>query len=162
MEVILDSSASPQVSITFDLETELIYPNARVKQDTLSVKRGPIVFVAEDIDNPELEESNPHFELVGIAENAGFSSEMIEVAGISVLKLTTQEVYTLDQQALLVNGGGHVEPQLWRSVRRGRPVRSWTKAKAPLTFVPWFARGNRGGKGHLRVPFLRIGNDKIV
>lgn len=149
----LDASSS-SLSISFGLQTRLVYPNPRVRQDTLSVMRGPIVFVAEDVDNAELAESHPHFELVGMSENAKFTTVDDSVAGVPILRLTTEDVYSL----LTGKGAESDSSPLYSNVQPGKPVRSWVKAQ-PLTFIPWFARGNRGGKGQLRVPFMRVGRD---
>ncbi|RKU40428.1 hypothetical protein DL546_003015 [Coniochaeta pulveracea] len=158
VEAVLDAS-SPRVSVTFGLDTRLVFPDPRVRQDTVTIMRGPIVFVAEDVDNAALEDSMPHFELVGIHESARFDTVQDEVAGVPILRLTTEDVYTLDLSWKTQSKDMH--PPLYSSVQPSVPVRSWTKTREPLTVIPWFARGNRGGKGHLRVPFLRVGADLV-
>lgn len=147
------------MSVTFGLDTRLVFPDPRVRQDTVTIMRGPIVFVAEDVDNAALEDSMPHFELVGIHESARFDTVQDEVAGVPILRLTTEDVYTLDLSWKTQSKDMH--PPLYSSVQPSVPVRSWTKTREPLTVIPWFARGNRGGKGHLRVPFLRVGADLV-
>lgn len=165
----MDCSSS-KLSIAFDLNTRLIYPNARTGQDTLAVMRGPIVFVAEDVDNSSLESSLPHFELVGLSESAQFEEVEDSFAGISTLRIITKDVYTLDQTQGFTNRANGASKgivttlpavPLYGAVKPGTPVRSWTRYSEPLILVPWFARGNRGGKGHLRTPFMRVGTDRI-
>lgn len=162
VEVALDATDS-HVSISFEMQAGLVYPKPRVRQDTLSVMRGPIVFVAEDVDNSALESSRPHFELVGLSESAKFTTTEDTVCGVPILKLSTEDAYTLDfsRKETQSNGLQDDSPPLYNLVKSGVPVRSWTKINRPLTLVPWFARGNGGGKGHLRVPFLRVGTDSV-
>ncbi|CAK7200693.1 hypothetical protein SEUCBS139899_003391 [Sporothrix eucalyptigena] len=171
VEVVLDASTT-QILITFGLETRLLRPNPRVGQDTLSVSRGPIIFVAEDVDNSDLDNANPHFELVGISESAKFTAIKSTIAGVPILQLSTDDVYVLNtadggSANGVANGGVKLAKNdgatqsLYATVNPDVPTRSWSKFPVHLTFVPWFARGNRGGKGHLRVPFFRVGQDKI-
>lgn len=123
--------------------------------------RGPIVFVAESIDNSALDASNPHFDSVGISESAKFEEIRNDVAGVEILKVRTADAYTLDASDHSDTAADGEAALLWSAVRAGGAVRSWTKVREPLTLVPWFARGNRGGKGHVRVPFMRVGVDQI-
>lgn len=153
------------------METRLVYPHPDVKQDTLSVMRGPIVFVAEDADNAKLEDMKPHFERVGLSDSATFTTSSDTIANVPVLRLSTNDAYILsnaDTPIQAANGAATngtsaetVQTALWNTVKGKNPVRSWARCATPLVFIPWFARGNRGGKGHLRVPFLRVGQDQI-
>lgn len=129
----------------------------------MSVVRGPIIFVAEDVDNSALESSRPHFELVGPSGSTQFTTTEETVVGVPILTLSTEDVYTLDlsSKETQSNALRDASSPLYNLVKPGVPVRSWTKTHKPLTLVPWFARGDRGGKGHLRVPFLRVGADGV-
>ena len=150
----VDLNSNDTISLTFDMPPRLLSPHPNTRQDTLTVKRGPIVYVAEDMDNKSLEDSYPHFERLGLSEAAEFEEEAMEIEGIPLVKLTTKPgcVFALD------SGDPNV---LYRPVRRGQPARTWKKLDEKLTLVPWFARANRGGKIHVRVPFLRVGADKV-
>ena len=50
--------------------------------------------------------------------------------------------------------------ELYRTVRSaGRAARQWDEVKgaeARLVLVPWAFRANRGGKIHVRVPWMRV------
>jgi DUF1680 family protein len=151
-------TTSTAISISFDLKATLVYPNPRVKQDTLAVMRGPIVFVAEDVDNSEVEEAYPHFDHIGLSESASFSATRATVVGVDIIVLHTDDAYVRDITSAKRSDG---RTPLYSVVQPGVHVRSWAKASQPLTFIPWFARGNRGGKGHLRVPFMRVGVEEI-
>jgi hypothetical protein len=106
--------------------------------------RGPIVFVAEDVDNSEVEEACPHFDHVGLSESASFSATRATVAGVDIVALHTEDVYV---RGITSGKRSDGRSPLYSVVRPGVGVRSWSKASQPLTFIPWFARGNRGGKG---------------
>ena len=132
-----------------------------MRQDTVSVARGPIIFVAEDIDNDWLESQSPHFGMVGISQNARFSEIKDVVAGIPIVKLATEDAYLLNATDFAKEADTANASSLWRTVDPSKPVREWSRSREPLTLVPWFARGNRGGRGHLRVPFHRMGSDNV-
>ena len=127
-----------------------------MRQDTVSVARGRIIFVAEDIDNDWMESQSPHFEMIGINQNARFSELNDVVAGISIVKLATEDAYLLNATDSAKEADTADASSSWRTVDLSKPVREWSKSREPLTLVPWFARGNKGGRGHLRVPFHRV------
>ncbi len=134
----------------------LLSPHVDTRQDTITIQRGPIIYVAEDVDNKTLEDSYLHFERLGLSESSEFSETVMEIQGIPIVQLASKPgcLFALD------TGDSST---LFRPIRRGQPVRTWKKLlDHKLTLVPWFARANRGGKIHVRVPFLRVGEDKVV
>ena len=72
----------------------------------------------------------------------------MEIEGIPMIGLATKEkVYALKEMAT---------KEAYRVVGKGTKARTWKKLDEGLTFVPWFARANRGGKGRLRTQFKRV------
>ncbi|WWC89637.1 uncharacterized protein L201_004562 [Kwoniella dendrophila CBS 6074] len=145
LSVALDHSST--LSQSFDMPVRLLAPHLSTGQDTLTVSRGPIVYTAEAYDNAEIENQHEHFEGVGITSNTAFKENHQVIHGIPVITLHCE------QAAFVLNRTELNEP--YRSVNQDKPARSWKKLDKGLRFVPWFARANRGGKGHLRTAFLR-------
>ncbi|OCF78892.1 hypothetical protein I204_00836 [Kwoniella mangroviensis CBS 8886] len=138
---------SSTVTQSFDMPIRLLAPHIATGQDTLTVSRGPIVYTAEAYDNFEIEGEYKHFEGVGITSNTTFEELQETIHGIPVITLqANQPAYALNE----VN-----QEQAYRVVNGDHPSRSWKRLSKGLKFVPWFARGNRGGVGHLRTGFLR-------
>jgi DUF1680 family protein len=111
--------------------------------DTLTVTRGPVVYVAESVDNAALDAVHPHFEGVGLVPDAQFEETEMEIEGVPLV-------------ALRCGAGDAAVLEQYADTRPYAPVerRTWTKVE-PVTFVPWFARANRGGAGRVRTSFLR-------
>lgn len=116
--------------------------------DTLTVARGPLIYTAESYDNPSLESAYPHFEGLGIKSDTTFTESPLSIEGIDMIALSTKgnDVYALEQINVT---------QPWRRVSSKEPARSWKRLNEKLVFVPWFARANRGGAGHVRTSFIR-------
>ncbi len=115
--------------MTFDMPPHLLSPHPNTLQDTLTVKRGPIVCVAEDVDNKNLEDAYPHFEHLGLMESTEFTEEAMAIEGIPIVQLTTKSgcVFALE------SGDSNA---LYRQIRPGQPVRTWKKLDQKLTLVP--------------------------
>ncbi len=93
-------------------------------------------------------------------ETATFTEHQMEIEGIPMIGLRTKErAYALDQmgekEAYTVVGGGV------GSGEKGKKARSWKRLEEGLRFVPFFARGNRGGAGRVRTALLRV-DERIV
>ena len=142
-------TASGSIEMTFDLPVHLLSSHPLTGQDTLTVKRGPIVYTAESVDNPQLEKRFPHFEGVGIRSTARFIETELEIEGIPVVSLTTEEGEVYAEEHL----GSR---PAYSPVNVKNPARRWTRQPGALVLVPWFARANRGGAGHVRTSFLRV------
>ena len=99
----------------------------------VTVARGPVVYCAEDADNPKLEEQYPHFENLGLADDAIFETVQGEIGGVQMVLLKTNGVCA-------PNASG-----------------DWANIGREVTFVPFFARENREGKGHHRTSFRGVG-----
>lgn len=132
--------------MTFDMPVQLLSPHPDTLQDTLTVSRGPIIYVAEGIDNETLERKYTHFEHVGLDQSAVFDEEEIEIGGIPMVGLTSRQGALFALEA---------PKEAYSVVSERKPARAWRPLEGSLTLVPWFARANRGGSGHVRTSFAR-------
>jgi DUF1680 family protein len=134
--------------MSFSLPVRLLSSNPMTGQDTLTVTRGPITYVAESVDNAVLDKAYPHFAGIGLAESATFDESKLDILGFEVVVLTTKdEVYVVEQVE---------EKRGYFSIGAQSPARSWKATGQKLKMVPWFARANRGGAGHVRVSMMRV------
>lgn len=144
--------ANSSFSMTFDMPVRLLSPHPDTLQDTLTVSRGPIIYVAEGVDNESLERKYTHFEHVGLEQSATFDEEEIEIRGIPMVGVTSRPGALFALEA----------PKEAYSVVSGRkPARAWRPLEGSLTLVPWFARANRGGSGHVRTSFARADKSAV-
>lgn len=133
--------------MTCDLPVRLLASHPKSGQDTLTVSRGPIIYVAESVDNAEIDTAYPHFESVGLSSDTPFEEVDLEIQGIRVVALRMKHNVQILEQA--------EASEAFREVGNGVPARTWKKLDQGLTFVPWFARANRGGAGRVRTSFMR-------
>lgn len=135
--------ATASVSLDFNLPVRILASNPAA-HDLLTVTRGPIVYVAESVDNVALDERFPHFEAVGLTTTATFTESEETLEGVTVTLLTSAsgDFKHLDRWDL--NQGYTV----------AKPA-TWSPVEDKVTLVPWFARANRGGAGRLRTSFAR-------
>ncbi len=134
--------ATAEVALAFALPVRLLASHPAAG-DTLTVTRGPVVYVAESVDNAAVDAAHPHFEGVGLCPDAQFEETQMEIEGVPLV-------------ALRCGAGDAAVLEQYAGTRPYPPVerRTWTKVE-PVTFVPWFARANRGGAGRVRTSFLR-------
>lgn len=108
---------------------------------TLSLARGPIVYCVEDVDNPWEEN---HFKDVLLDEKATPVLEMErECKGERYVALKAK-----GRRRAVVRHGD------WQLAGPSVPAEV-DETPVELTFVPYYLRANRGGKGHMRVGLLR-------
>lgn len=140
--------ANASLDITFDLPIRLLSSHPETNQDTLTIQRGPIVYVAESFDNAEIERDHPHFRGIGIHPASTLTAKPISIGGIDMMSISTgdQDVYALDKDS---------GESLYRPIDKSGG-RSWRRVGHPLHFVPWFARANRDDASHVRVGMLRV------
>jgi DUF1680 family protein len=136
-----------KASSRFDLPIRLLSSHPRTGQDTLTVTRGPIVFVAEDLDNDEVESKYEHFEGVGIARDAVLEEKPLSIERHEVITIVATKG---------VCGYTTGDRPLWQAIEPDTRSREWKVIPEGLTLVPWFARANRGGRGHIRTSFERV------
>ncbi|KAJ9123892.1 hypothetical protein QFC22_000680, partial [Naganishia vaughanmartiniae] len=141
------SPADSAFTMTSDMPVQLLSPHPDTHQDTITVSRGPIVYVAEGVDNETLERKYKHFENVGLDQSAVFDVRRIKIGGISMVGLTSREgaLFALESP----------KQEAYNVVSERAPARQWRQLQDTLTLVPWFARANRGGSGHVRTSFFR-------
>lgn len=126
----------------FDLPVRLLTSHPKIGQDTLTLSRGPIIYVAESVDNQAVAKRFPHFEGLGIRSDAKVEEHVDDVRGIPIVSLRSHVLF-LDNWDT---------EELWVEGRQ----RTWSEVDQPLIFVPWFARANRGGSGQVRTSFPRV------
>ncbi|KAJ9097606.1 hypothetical protein QFC21_004640 [Naganishia friedmannii] len=140
-------TASSTFTMAFDMPVRLLSPHPDTHQDTITVSRGPIVYVAEGVDNEILERKYKHFENVGLDQSAVFDQHTIKIGGIPMVGLTSRDgaLFALESP----------RQEAYNVVNERSPARQWRQLQNTLTLVPWFARANRGGSGHVRTSFAR-------
>jgi len=145
--VVVSTNATSSLQMTFDMPVQLLASHPLSFTDTLTVRRGPIVYTAESIDNDAVESAHPHFAGVCITENTAFTESTLDIEGIPVVMLQAKEsVYVKDQVKAASS---------FRPVGKASPAVTYSKVEQGLVLVPWFARANRGGRGHVRTSFER-------
>jgi hypothetical protein len=119
------------------------------------VKRGPIVYVAEDVDNASLEAAYPHFEGLGLSEDATFDDDEVRDVGggVEVVVVRARDGAVWAVRTDEWDGAGELYRVVGRQEGKGR---TWHAVEGGLVLVPWAFRANRGGKIHVRVPWLRV------
>jgi DUF1680 family protein len=147
LAVELDAQSS--VDMQFDLPVQLLASHPLTGQDNLTIRKGPIVYVAETIDNQELERDYPHFTGLGIPPTAKITAENMTIEGLEVtgLVIDGSDVFAVQQLE---------QESAFGLVTAKKPARSWKRLNQEIKLVPWFARANRGGAGHVRVALLRV------
>lgn len=145
----VDLDARSSIEMYFDLPVQLLASHPLTGQDNLTVRKGPIVYVAETIDNQQLEKDYPHFAGLGIPPTAQITPENMTIEGLNVtgLVINASDVYAVQQLG---------QEPAFGLVTSKNPARSWKKLDQEIKLVPWFARANRGGAGHVRVALLRV------
>jgi DUF1680 family protein len=145
----VELASKATIDMSFDLPIQLLASHPLTGQDNLTIRRGPIVYVAESIDNESIESTYPHFGGLGIKPTASFTSSEVNVEGLNVVTISVGQGDVFAAQQL-------GQESAFGLVTKKQPARSWKKLDQELKLVPWFARANRGGKGHVRASLLRV------
>lgn len=134
-------AANPSFTLEIhNLAPRYIAPHPYTNQHTLTLARGPIVYCAEDVDNPW--ETN-HFKNVALKSGSPVQEETRvakETGETYVVLRTTCWRRTIGE--LGEGCAGEVGEQTFGGERE-------------LVLVPYYIRANRGGKGHMIVGFIR-------
>jgi len=148
----IEVDAEDSVDLTFDLPIRLLGCHPKTNQDTLTVQRGPIIYVAESFDNPSIENKYPHFHGIGMSATATLIEAPITICGIEMVAIKTadSDVYAVEVES--EDGAGN---RLFPPAGN-KGGRSWKMLGEGLTFVPWFARANRDDASHVRVNMIRV------
>ncbi|KAB8297306.1 hypothetical protein EYC80_002660 [Monilinia laxa] len=123
------------------LEPRYISPHPYTNQNIVALARGPIVYCAEDHDNPWV---NDHFKSLVFSTRGEITEKDADVNNEPYKQLTALGAATrfrLPEQA---------RPDL------GHNVDGFSEVDIEeLHFIPYALRDNRGGKGHMRVGLRR-------
>lgn len=131
------TAANASFSVTFGgFEPRFIAPHPYTNQQTLTLAKGPVVYCVEDVDNPW---ENNHFKDVVVDDAAPIAEDEREWKGNKYIALKGRG-WTRTFGNWEVNGPAPVE-------KKGESTE--------LVFVPYYLRGNRGAKGHMRVGLHR-------
>ncbi|KAI5296288.1 hypothetical protein KEM52_004482 [Ascosphaera acerosa] len=132
------------------LKPRLIHPHPSTNQPIAAVARGPIVYCAEDVDNPWVTD---HFKSVvldtqvPLLENR--EAEVTYVMGDTQEKEPFVAITAKRAARFLVTDG-------MRGPECRAPYAVARDRRETLTFIPYYICANRGGKGMMRVGF-RVG-----
>lgn len=116
-------------------------------QNTLTIARGPLIYCAEDVDN---EWVNDHFKSVSLSSKANLEESIghDDILDESYIKIIASGTKVVDDKLAVPTGSFP-----------GFEVGCEDNLKSQevdMAFIPYYYRGNRGGKGHMRVGFRRI------
>ena len=112
----------------------------------MTLARGPLIYCVEDVDNPWEQD---HFRNVGISIGSPVSEQkrVIDEMGERYVGLRATGCIRR------MSDWSHTEPGL----APGFTVAAEAPKEArELTFIPYYLRANRGGKGHMRVGLLKV------
>lgn len=119
-------------------------PHPYSNQDIVAVRRGPIIYCVEDVDNPWVKN---HFRDVAIDPSVSLREVGKDPSIQDFIIISAPKA-----GALLESSPWNVVSQQKDSV----PGVVYSKSeRKDLTFIPYYARANRGGSGQMRVG-LRI------
>ncbi|KAI2624956.1 glycoside hydrolase family 127 protein [Hypoxylon sp. NC1633] len=140
------TSANRAFSIQIDgFKPRFVSPHPYTNQNTLSLARGPLIYCVEDVDNPWEQD---HFRNVGIKSDSEVTEKDEEIHKMGERYIALRSacwIRKVDDRAESAPGlePGSCLPQ------------AAVAAQKELTFIPYYLRANRGGRGHMRVGLLR-------
>jgi hypothetical protein len=110
----------------------------------VTVARGPLIYCAEDVDNEWVDD---HFKSVRISQDAKLEEK-------SAFDAILNEDYVV-----ITTSGSKIDYARYSLLSGAFPGIPADQAKyskqenVEVVFVPYYYRGNRGGRGHMRVGF---------
>ncbi|KAI5254632.1 DUF1680-domain-containing protein [Aureobasidium subglaciale] len=130
---------NPDFTLSVALEPRILFSHPLTNTNTVTIARGPVVYCVEDIDNDWVQD---HFASVLLSPACEIAEKHIQGSDMG-------DSYV----ALTVTKGASL---LDASAREATPFLSEDglmagKALQDLTFVPYYFRANRGGRGQMRV-----------
>ncbi|KAL7623389.1 hypothetical protein AAE478_007071 [Parahypoxylon ruwenzoriense] len=148
------TSANKAFAIQIDgFKPRFISPHPYTNQRTLTLARGPLIYCVEDVDNPWEQD---HFRNVGIRSDSEVSEkdEVINEIGERYIALRSVGwIRKIDDRTEAEAGVEPGSSSLPQTV--GVAEQQQQQHKEELTFIPYYLRANRGGRGHMRVGLLR-------
>ncbi|KAI5284922.1 hypothetical protein KEM54_000956, partial [Ascosphaera aggregata] len=143
--------ANPRFQLLLPLKPRLIRPHPLTNQPITAVARGPIVYCVEDIDNSWVDE---HFKTVVFDTN----TPLVESEeGKAPYNLNDREVVEPYVKITAENGACFLKTNDTKGPERRTKYAIDKDRRETLTFVPYYVRANRGGRGMMRVG-LRTGD----
>jgi hypothetical protein len=124
-------------------DTRLLSHHPFTNQNTITVARGPLIYCAEDVDNKWVDD---HFKSVLISRNAKF-------------EVGTRHDENHEEYTTVTAPGVKYDLAKYEKLSGAMPgltadeIKDLQKENVEILFVPYYYRGNRGGKGHMRVGF---------
>ncbi|KAK4626203.1 Non-reducing end beta-L-arabinofuranosidase [Fulvia fulva] len=134
-------------TLSIPFKARWVAPHPSTEQSTITLARGPVIYCVEDYDNNWV---NDHFRGLTIDHNAALHEEKTTDA-------TTGDSYV----SLILKDGarnisaGQIPAYPSVGVEDLRSAIQQAEKIECLHFVPYYFRGNRGGKGHMRVGLKR-------
>ncbi|KAI1126340.1 hypothetical protein F5Y10DRAFT_214380 [Nemania abortiva] len=124
-------------------EPRYISPHPYTNQRTLTLARGPLIYCVEDVDNPW---EGDHFRNVGISFGTPVSEEEHVIDEMGERYVGLRAVGWARKVGQWSQGEQGLEP--------GLSVAAEMPEARELSFIPYYLRANRGGRGHMRVGLL--------
>ncbi|KAI8963779.1 glycoside hydrolase family 127 protein [Daldinia sp. FL1419] len=144
------TSANRAFSIQIDgFKPRFISPHPYTNQNTLTLARGPLIYCVEDVDNAW---EKDHFRNVGIKSDSQVTEKEEEIDQMGERYIALRSVGWIRKIDDRTESESGIEPGL--SLRQTVTAEEKDK-ELDLTFIPYYLRANRGGRGHMRVGLLR-------
>lgn len=132
-------SENSEVSLAFPIKPQRIYPNPATGKDDICIRRGPLIYCFEDVDNDGVDID--YIKLLDVPVTDHGMMTLPNFKGI-------QSVVAKGQQLVKTDSAYLYSSQPWRFEEKSRE----------LVAIPYFLRANRGGNGAMRVWIPRTGN----
>jgi DUF1680 family protein len=131
----------PKFELDIPLKARFVAPHPYTNQDIVALARGPLIYCAEDFDNPWVDD---HFKSLLLDPSGEITEKVISDSelGESCIALTAHNATSFLG----------VEESLGPHVSLSKAP---LKTVERLNFIPYYLRDNRGGKGHMRVGIRR-------
>ncbi|QKX55142.1 uncharacterized protein TRUGW13939_02234 [Talaromyces rugulosus] len=139
------TSYTPEFTLDIQgFQPRLIQPHPYTNQQVGAIARGPIVYCAEDIDNPW---EHNHFKDVWIPSSTSFRQEW------------RRDVANKPHEHVAIHTSGYERsyPE-WENKPAGtgpglsvQTPKKISRLQRDLCFIPYYLRANRGGRGQMRV-----------
>ncbi|KAL1600847.1 hypothetical protein SLS60_007235 [Paraconiothyrium brasiliense] len=133
--------------LSIPLEAEWVIQNPLAGRNIVSLKRGPIVYCVEDIDNAWV---HYHFRGTFVDINGRLTQSTVkdDHTGDEYVGLSLENGTKMLDIAQSQTGASMSERDFREQLDAGKDIKE-------LHFVPYYFRANRAGKGHMRVGLQR-------
>lgn len=125
----LPRATDGKAEIVFNMKPQIFYANTKTGKNEVCIMRGPLVYCIEDVDN-DIDVDNVVVSTATVKDGPP-------------LKISTDEVIPV------IAKGGEFKA---KNSSKLYDTQAWERSEdKDLTFIPYYARANRGGKGGMRV-----------